>query len=40
MAKTKSTQATSKRDTTRHKYKRTTIGNSSNTKRKFRKTGT
>lgn len=40
MAKAKSTQTNSKRDSTRHRFKRTSIGNSSNTKRKFRKTGT
>jgi hypothetical protein len=38
MAKTKQ-QTISKRDVTKHKYKKTSIGNSSNTKKQFRKTG-
>jgi hypothetical protein len=38
MAKVKQ-QNTVKRDTTKHKFKKTSIGNSSNTKKQFRKTG-
>jgi hypothetical protein len=33
----KNTQHTAKRDTTRHKYKKTSIGRSHNTKRRARK---
>jgi hypothetical protein len=40
MAKVKSKTTTADlRDKDRHKFKRTSIGNSSNTKKQFRKTG-